>query len=103
MVGGNLPKDAAKLEEHAASLWQYLDVQQDSTIRMFMNWQSAGGLSFMAAGHRRGMQCFKSFGNKHNASCKSTTAAVLKTLGLETFLPGSNNTNGGAVLKAMRA
>ena len=76
MVGGNPPKDAAKLEEHAASLWQYLDVRQDSTIRMFMNWQSAGGLSFVAATHRRGMQCFMQYGNKRHASdtpCKGIT------------------------------
>ena len=41
---------------------------------MLMNWQAAGGLSFVAATHHRATQCFRYYGNaKHSESMKEVS------------------------------
>ena len=60
-------KNNAELEKHAAAIYEWMDVKKPSRIRMVMNWQAAGGLSFVAATHHRATQCFRYVGNiKHD-------------------------------------
>ena len=70
-------KDPKELDKHSKVLWEWLDTSKPSVIRMLMNWQSGGGLPFVAACHRRGMQCFKYFGDKlHSAEDPRKTMSL---------------------------
>ena len=67
-------KDNAKLEKHAAAIYEWMDVKKVSRIRMVMNWQAAGGLSFVTATHHRATQCFRYVGNmKHDENKKEVS------------------------------
>ena len=55
-------KSDTELDRHAAVLYDWLDTQKVSRIRMLLHWQSSGGLSFVASVHHRASQCFKYHG-----------------------------------------
>ena len=63
-------KDNAKLEKYAAAIYEWMDVKKVSRIRMVMNWQAAGGLSFVACTHHRATQCFRYCGNAEHDETK---------------------------------
>ena len=54
------------LDHHAQILYEWLDVEKTSRVRMLVHWHSAAGLSYVAAVHHRGMQCFRHHGNAHH-------------------------------------
>ena len=56
-------KDESELDRHAKIVYEWLDVKQVSRIRMLLNWQSSGGLSFVAAVNHRAGQVFRYHGN----------------------------------------
>ena len=56
-------KDESELDRHAKIVYEWLDVEQVSRIRMLLNWQSSGGLSFVAAVNHRAGQVFRYHGN----------------------------------------
>ena len=62
-VAKTVSKDPAELDKHSKILYEWLDIKPKSRIRMMMNWQAAGGLSFVACTYHRGTQCFRYFGN----------------------------------------
>ena len=53
-----------ELENHARIIHEWLVGTKPSRIRMLLHWQSAGGLSHVAAVYHRAMQCFVKHGNK---------------------------------------
>ena len=52
-------RSRADLQRHAKILYDWLDPAKVSRLRMLMNWQAAGGLSFVTSCHQRGVQCFR--------------------------------------------
>ena len=62
-TGTVVQKPKSELEEHAKFLCEWLDPKNVSRIRTLMRWHSAGGLSYVAAVHHRGAQCFRECGN----------------------------------------
>ena len=69
---GTKPKDASLLRQHAKVVYEWLDVGKVSLIRMLMQWQAAGGLSFVSSTHHRAAQCFRYYGNsEHEAGIKN--------------------------------
>ena len=60
-------KSPEELDEHAKTLYEWLDVCRTSRIRMMVMWQAAGGLPFVVSAHHRATQCFRYYGNvKHS-------------------------------------
>ena len=53
-----------ELEKHARIIHDWLGGARPSRIRMLLHWQSAGGLSHVAAVYHRTAQCFVKHGNK---------------------------------------
>ena len=51
------------LDANALKLWEWLQTDKVSRVRMLATWQGAGGLSFVAQCYHRAMQCFKYHGN----------------------------------------
>ena len=52
-----------ELAKHAQTVYEWLDTDKVSRIRMLMHWHAAGGLSYVASVYHRTLQCFKYFGN----------------------------------------
>jgi hypothetical protein len=72
-------KDPQELDRHASILWEWLDKQKVSKIRMMVQWQSSSGLSFVSGTHHRAMQCFKYHGNeKHNEGQKGKGVSLVE-------------------------
>ena len=71
-------KDVAQLDQHAKILYEWLDQEKVSRIRMLANWQSGGGVSFIAAVYHRGTQCFRYQGNSLHDSKPGVSAVSLK-------------------------
>ena len=67
-------KDEKELLKHASILYEWLSLTTVSRIRMLMNWQAAGGLSFVASVHHLCATCFKHEGNSLHD--ESTTRSV---------------------------
>ena len=59
-------KDPAELDKHAKILYEWLETSKVSRVRMMQNWQSAGGILFVAAVHHRAAQCFRYHGNSEH-------------------------------------
>jgi len=57
-------KSPTELDKHAKCIFEWLDPNGVSRIRMLLHWQSAGGLSHVGAVYHRSMQCFLVCGNK---------------------------------------
>jgi len=64
----SIRKDPQELDRHAKNLYEWLDLESRSRVRMLANWQSAGGMSFIAAVYHRGTQCFRYEGNSLHGS-----------------------------------
>ena len=61
-------KSDEELDRNSRVLYEWV-MSDKSRLRMLMNWQCAGGLSYVAAVHQRGTQCFVGYGNiKHNGA-----------------------------------
>ena len=54
---------AGMLDKNAKILYEWLAIDAPSRIRMLFTWQSAGGLSHVAAAYHRATQCFRYEGN----------------------------------------
>lgn len=52
-------KSAEELDKHAKILYEWLDSSTVSRIRMLLHWQSAGGMSHVAAVNHRAVVCFR--------------------------------------------
>ena len=61
-------KDPALLDKHAKVLYDWLQPDAVSRIRMLATWQACGGLPFVASVYHRATQCFKLYGNHFHAS-----------------------------------
>ena len=59
-----MSKDPAMLDQHAKTLYEWLDTAKVSRVRMLAHWHSAAGMSFVAGVHHRAAQCFRYHGNK---------------------------------------
>ena len=55
-----------ELSKHAKILYDWVSIERPSRIRMLMNWQAAGGLSFVSSVHHLCACCFSQFGNSMN-------------------------------------
>ena len=65
-------KDPKDLKVHAKAVYEWLDTTKVSRIRMLMQWQASGGLSFVSSTHHRGAQCFRYYGNsEHDGGIKN--------------------------------
>ena len=69
-------KDPAELDKHAKILYEWLDTTKVSRVRMLQNWQSAAGMSFVAAVHHRGAQCFRYHGNSEHGDGSTREVAL---------------------------
>ena len=70
-------KDPAELDKHTKVLYEWLDREEVSRIRMMLNWQAASGLSFVAQVHHRACVCFRYHGNSKHGDC-SINAVTLQ-------------------------
>ena len=60
-------KVSETLDKYAKELYEWMDVNKSSRIRMMMHWQGAGGLPYVASVHHRATHCFRYHGNsKHD-------------------------------------
>ena len=55
-----------ELSKHAKILYDWVSIEKPSRIRMLMNWQAAGGLSFVSSVHHLCACCFSHLGNSMN-------------------------------------
>ena len=69
-------REAKKLEAETKVVYEWLQVNKKSYIRMVMQWQACGGLSFVSATHHRGAQCFKYEGNALHDNKKSKVVSL---------------------------
>jgi hypothetical protein len=56
-------KDPEELKKHGQKVYEYMHMDV-SRVRMLMNWQCAGGLSYVCATHHRAATAFFTCGNK---------------------------------------
>ena len=69
---GFVKKDPKELMTQAKVVYEWLDTGKVSRIRMLMQWQASGGLSFVSSTHHRGAQCFRYYGNsEHDGGIKN--------------------------------
>ena len=59
-------KSEPDLDKHAKTVYDWLDKDKPSRIRMLQTWQSAAGMSFVAGVHHRALQCFRYHGNSQH-------------------------------------
>ena len=69
-------REAEKLKADTRVVYDWLQTNQKSYIRMVMQWQACGGLSFVSATHHRGAQCFKYEGNALHDNKKSKVVSL---------------------------
>ena len=63
------------LDEHAKTIYDWLDTGKPSRIRMLVHWQAAAGMSFVAAVYHRGTQAFRYQGNSlHDCNVETTVS-----------------------------
>jgi hypothetical protein len=68
------PREEPGLKANTKKVYDWLRKDVRSYIRMVMQWQACGGLSFVASTHHRGAQCFKYVGNAlHGTSSKDVS------------------------------
>ena len=63
-AGTTLARDEVTLRKYSEEVYAWLDKSKMSRIRMFIKWQSAGGLSFGAQTYHRIQQCWIYHGNE---------------------------------------
>ena len=59
-------KDPVELAKHGKILYEWLDTDQVSRIRMLFHWQGGGGQAYVASVYHRTAQIFRYFGNAHH-------------------------------------
>ncbi|CAK0836325.1 unnamed protein product [Prorocentrum cordatum] len=77
-------KTGPELDKYAKQVYDWLDKTKLSRVRMMANWQSCGGLAFVAQCHHRATTCFRYHGNsfhgagpsQHEVSLQDFQAAV---------------------------
>jgi hypothetical protein len=62
------PKEPAKLEAAGKIVYEWLDTDNLSFIRMMLEWQSGGGSAHVTASFHRTLQCFRYQGNSQHES-----------------------------------
>jgi len=63
-AGTTLARDEVTVRKYSEQVYAWLDKSKMSRIRMFIKWQSAGGLSFVAQTYHRIQQCWIYHGNE---------------------------------------
>ena len=82
-VSINETKPTEELCQHAKVLYDWLSAERPSRIRMLMNWQAAGGLSFVSSVHHLCTSCFRELGNSMHdtneakVTCEEFQKAIL--------------------------
>ena len=66
-------KEDSELDRHGKILYEWLDTSKVSRVRMLLQWQSAAGLSYVAAVHHRAVQCFRYEGNSLHGNESAVT------------------------------
>ena len=61
-------KTGAELDKYAKQVYDWLDKTKLSRVRMMANWQSCGGLAFVAQCHHRATTCFRYHGNSFHGA-----------------------------------
>ena len=61
-------KTETELDQHAKKLYEWLDKNKLSRVRMMAHWQSCGGLAFVAQCHHRAATCFRYHGNSFHGA-----------------------------------
>ena len=56
-------KDPKLLQQHAKTLYEWLDLEKPSRVRMLLHWQALGGHSYVASVYHRAAQVFRYHGN----------------------------------------
>ena len=56
------------LDRHGKILYEWLEGPRISRVRMLLHWQSAGGLTHVAAVQHRAAACFRYYGNSKHSS-----------------------------------
>ena len=56
-------KSDKELDRHAKVVYEFMDNQKPSRIRMLLGWQGSAGMAYVASVHHRGLQCFRYCGN----------------------------------------
>eukprot|EP00959_Pyramimonas_sp_CCMP1952_P170405 3560570-Pyramimonas_sp.AAC.1 len=77
-------KTEPELDKYAKQVYEWLDKTKLSRVRMMANWQSCGGMAFVAQCHHRAATCFRYHGNgfhgagptQHEVSLQEFQAAV---------------------------
>lgn len=60
---GGIVRSTEDLDKHGKIVYDWLNNQVRSRIRMLQSWQSAGGQSYVSSVHHRGVTCFRYYGN----------------------------------------
>ena len=68
-------RDNAELDRHAIILYKWVDPAGVSRIRMMLNFQSCGGLPYVASVHHLVTQCFREYGNKKHQADGAVSVA----------------------------
>ena len=71
-------KDPVQLDKYAKELYEWMDLDKPSRIRMLLLWQGAGGLPYVASVHHRATQCFKYAGNSLHGGGKEQQGITLE-------------------------
>ena len=61
-------KTEPELNQHAKKLYEWLDKNTLSRVRMMAHWQSCGGMAFVAQCHHRAATCFRYHGNSFHGA-----------------------------------
>jgi hypothetical protein len=65
-------QDSVKLDKCGKIVYDWLDTEILSYIRLLLQWQSGGGSSHVSASHHRSLQCFRYQGNSHHEGVSQT-------------------------------
>ena len=72
-------RDPAELDRHASILHKWSDPAAVSRIRMMLNFQSCGGLPYVASVHHLVTQCFREYGNKKHQDDSTVSVTEFQT------------------------
>jgi hypothetical protein len=71
-------KDPEELKMHGKKVYEYMRMDGPSRVRMLMNWQTAGGLSYVCATHHRAATAFFKYGNKDHEGKSKAEVSLLE-------------------------
>ena len=61
-------KDPAELDKHAKNVYDFINPDKVSRIRMLLQWQGAGGLTHCIQAHHRAVTCHRLYGDSTDSS-----------------------------------